>query len=116
MLSIKECLFNLLNVTGGSVQPFERWLNLKEIFDSCIKVKMIKNFGFLDITDFLTASRDIFCEKPNLIHESVKVYGKIEDFFHQQKWIELLRTTSPLYHMYFRFISILIRLIYIKQK
>lgn len=81
LLAIKENLFNLLNVSGGAVNPFVKWLELEEIFDGCIKVGMIKNFGFLDITDFLTASRDIFCEQVNRIHQSVKVYVKLEALF-----------------------------------
>ena len=79
--SIKESLFTLINVTGGTVNPFVKWLDLEEVFNGCIKVGMIKNFGFLDIDDFLTASRDIFCEKVNEVHKTVKVYVKLDALF-----------------------------------
>lgn len=81
VLSIKESLFTLINVTGGTVNPFVKWLDLEEVFNGCIKVGMIQNFGFLDIGDFLTASRPIFCEKVNQVYETVKVYVKLDALF-----------------------------------
>ena len=44
-------------------------------------VGMIKNFGFLDINDFLIACREIFCEKVLEFHQTVKVYVKLEALF-----------------------------------
>lgn len=81
LLSIKESLFTLINVTGGAVNPFVKWIDLEEIFDGCIKIGMIKNFGFLDVTDFLSASRNIFCEKVREVHDSVEVYVKLDALF-----------------------------------
>lgn len=81
LLSIKETLFTLLNVSGGAVNPFVKWFELDDIFEGCIKVGMIKNFGFLDIPDFLTACRDIFHTKVREVHNSVKVYVKLEALF-----------------------------------
>ena len=46
LLSIKESLFTLINVTGGTVNPFVKWLDLEEVFNGCIKVDMIKKFWF----------------------------------------------------------------------
>lgn len=81
LLSIKETLFTLANVQGGAVNPFVKWVDLQEIFDGCIKVGMIKNFGFKDVTNFLNASKVDFCKKVLEVHQSVKVYVKLEALF-----------------------------------
>lgn len=79
--SIKEVIFTIINVSGGAVNPFVKWLDVNEAFEESLKVGMIKNFGFIDITDFLIASREIVCQKVQELNESVKIYTHLDALF-----------------------------------
>ena len=79
--SVKEAIFTLLNVSGGSVNPFVKWLDIDEAFEQSLKVGMIKNFGYLEIEDFLVACRDIVCVKVRECNESVKIYTHFDALF-----------------------------------
>ena len=83
--SVKEVIFTLLNVSGGTVNPFVKWLDVDEAFEQSLKVGMIKNFGYLEIEDFLIACRDIVCVKVRECNESVKIYRHLDALFSLRK-------------------------------
>ena len=90
LLSIRETLFNLINITGGSVTPHVRWLEVENVFKNSIKVGMLKNYGFLDVEQFLNACKVIFCEQISLFKISVKVNSTFDALFSLVKSDEVL--------------------------
>lgn len=79
--SIKETIFTLINVSGGTVNPFVRWLDIDEAFNESLKVGMIKNFGFVDIGEFLNACQDIFQQKVIEVNKTIKTYANFDGIF-----------------------------------
>lgn len=90
LIYIRETLFSLANVTGGSVTPHVRWLEIENVFKNRIIVGMIKNYGFLDLEKFLDACKDTFCEQFGGIKNPIKVYTTLDALFALAKSDEVL--------------------------
>ena len=90
LMSIRETLFSLINITGGSVTPHVRWFELDNVFKNSIKIGMLKNYGFLDVEQFLEACKEIFCEQILLVKKSVKVNTTFDALFSLIKSDEVL--------------------------
>lgn len=90
LVSIRETLFSLINITGASVTPHVQWFELENIFKNSIKLGMLKNYGFLDVEDFLNACKVIFFEQIKLLKTSVKVNTTFDALFSLIKSDEVL--------------------------
>ena len=81
LISIKDTIVTLMNVTGGAAPSFLKWLDTEEAFNKSINGGMIKNFGFVDIQEFLIACQDIFIAKVREMKYSVKVCSNFDALF-----------------------------------
>ena len=63
LVSIKDTIVTLMNVTGGAAPSLVKWMDAEKAFNKSINVGMIKNFGFVDIQKFLITCQDIFIAK-----------------------------------------------------
>lgn len=81
LLSIQEIIKNLQIISGGAVSQYVKWVEMQQTFNGAIKVGMIKNFGYLEVSDFLSASKTILCEKIHEMQKSVKLYVVLDALF-----------------------------------
>lgn len=91
LLSVKESLNSLLNISGGSLGPYVKWFDMKEIFDKAIKIGMIKNFGHLNLKEFLNDCREKFISKIKQFNDSCKVYTVLNGDFELVKSDQVIR-------------------------
>lgn len=90
LFSIRETLLSLIHITGGSVTPHVQWFQLNNIFKNSIKVGMLKNYGYLDVGQFLDACKKTFCEQISSLKQSVKVNTTFDGLFSLVKSDEVL--------------------------
>lgn len=91
LISVKESLNLLLNVSGGNLGPYVKWITVKEIFDKAIQIGMIKNFGHISVENFLDDCREKFVSKIRQLNKALKIYTVFNGEFELVKSDQVIR-------------------------